>query len=281
MNSAFSSKGPEDKRIERIGNLKPTAIKALRNASSKLSPRQPTSPVEAISTPSVGSAPERRMKENCGALTPTYSRSRKERKPFFAGSPIRTSVAVSMKLTLHTFETKGKLRDARKLHSITCTSPLAAMYWMLKGPVISSAFAILLEIDFICRIVSKYVRCGGSTSVASPEWTPAFSTCSDMADTRISPRFATPSNSISFAFSTNLLMTTGYSREISSARSKNLHNSSSVEATAIAAPLSTYEGLTSTGYETERANWIASSRDSSSFHAGWRIPKLSSKLENR
>ena len=53
------------------GSRKPTEISALRNASSKSSPRQPTSPVEAISTPSTGSAPSRRVNENCGALTPT------------------------------------------------------------------------------------------------------------------------------------------------------------------------------------------------------------------
>jgi hypothetical protein len=35
------------------------------------SPKQPTSPVEAISTPSIGSAPARRENENIGAFTPT------------------------------------------------------------------------------------------------------------------------------------------------------------------------------------------------------------------
>src|ERR1041385_7373438 len=128
MNSAFSSRGPEESRIDRIGNRKPTEINAFRNASSKLSPRQPTSPVEAISTPRVGSAPERRVKENWGAFTPTYSSSKKDRNPFLTGSLIKTLVATSTKLTLHTFDTNGKLLDARRLHSMTCTSPFAAMY---------------------------------------------------------------------------------------------------------------------------------------------------------
>ena len=55
--------------------------------------------------------------------------------------------------------------------------------------------------------------CGGRTMVASPEWTPAFSTCSTMAEATIRPRSATASSSISLAFRMNLLMTTGYSGE--------------------------------------------------------------------
>ena len=36
-------------------------------------------------------------------------------------------------------------------------------------------------IFLIRRIVSTYIFCGGKTIVASPEWTPANSTCSEMA----------------------------------------------------------------------------------------------------
>ena len=43
-------------------------------------------------------------------------------------------VAVSMKLRFNTFDTNGKLRDARRLHSITFTSFLRARYWILNGP---------------------------------------------------------------------------------------------------------------------------------------------------
>ena len=49
--------------------------------------------------------------------------------------------------------------------------------------------------------------------VASPEWTPAFSMCSTMAEATTSPRSATASSSISLAFRMNLVMTTGYSGE--------------------------------------------------------------------
>ena len=57
------------------GILKPVAIMALSRASEKSSPRQPTSPVDDMSTPSTGSALCRREKENCEAFTPIQSMS--------------------------------------------------------------------------------------------------------------------------------------------------------------------------------------------------------------
>ena len=51
-------------------------------------------------------------------------------------------VAVSMKLRFSTLETNGKLREARKLHSITFTSLLRARNWILNGPEILSSLAI-------------------------------------------------------------------------------------------------------------------------------------------
>ena len=51
-------------------------------------------------------------------------------------------VAVSMKLRFSTLDTNGKLREARKLHSMTFTSLLRARNWMLKGPEMLSSFAI-------------------------------------------------------------------------------------------------------------------------------------------
>ena len=62
---------PVDSSTRRTGSLRPTEIIDLRNASSKSEPMQATSPVEAISTPRIGSAPSSRVNENCGALTPT------------------------------------------------------------------------------------------------------------------------------------------------------------------------------------------------------------------
>ena len=62
-------------------------------------------------------------------------------------------VAVSMKLRFSTLDTNGKLRDARRLHSITFTSLLRARNWILKGPEILSSFAIwrLIFLDAACR----------------------------------------------------------------------------------------------------------------------------------
>ena len=74
-----------------------------------------------------------------------------------------------MKFILNTFDTKGNDLDARRLHSITLTSLFTARNCMLNGPVMFRARAILRAIVLIFLIVSRYVRCGGSTSVASPE----------------------------------------------------------------------------------------------------------------
>lgn len=47
-------------------------------------------------------------------------------------------------------ETKGNVREARRLHSMTFTSLSRAMSWMLKGPVMLSARAMADEIFFTC-----------------------------------------------------------------------------------------------------------------------------------
>ena len=75
--------------------------------------------------------------------------------------------------------------------------------------------------------------------VASPEWTPANSTCSDMAYTIISPFCATASISISLARSINELTTTGCFCDTSTASLRNSVSSSLLEHTFIAAPEST------------------------------------------
>ena len=46
-----------DSRMERLGKTIPVDMIALRNASNLFSPKQATSPVETISTPSMTSAP--------------------------------------------------------------------------------------------------------------------------------------------------------------------------------------------------------------------------------
>mmetsp|Transcript_49473 Transcript_49473/g.41783 ORF Transcript_49473/g.41783 Transcript_49473/m.41783 type:complete len:198 (-) Transcript_49473:3622-4215(-) len=103
-----------------------------------------TSPVEDISTPSEGSAPGRRLNENCGTFTPTNG-------SFCCLSHCSTAegglaliialVARLVKSMSSTLEEKGIEREARTLVSITLSS--SAAVWstcMLRGPVISSFF---------------------------------------------------------------------------------------------------------------------------------------------
>mmetsp|Transcript_32053 Transcript_32053/g.83929 ORF Transcript_32053/g.83929 Transcript_32053/m.83929 type:complete len:220 (-) Transcript_32053:313-972(-) len=200
------------------GSFMPVDIIALRKASYESGPKQATSPVDDISTPSEGSAPFRRWKENIGALTPTKPFSGQVRSIASSfSSPHMARVAVSMKFTPRHLDEKGKERDARRLHSITLTAPSLAMSCMLKGPVTSRALAILCVISSICLSASAAIVCGGRISVASPECTPAFSTCSEMVCSSTRPSCATASTSISRPSSMNLETTTGLSPEISPA----------------------------------------------------------------
>lgn len=64
-------------------------------------------------------------------------------------------VASSMKFIFKTLLTKGKLREARRLHSMTFISLPLARYWMLKGPEMWSSRAICLEIRLMRRWVSR------------------------------------------------------------------------------------------------------------------------------
>ena len=93
--------------------------------------------------------------------------------------------------------------DARRLHSMTLISLSLAMNCMLKGPDTCSCLAILRAAASILRTVTWSRSCAGRMSVASPECTPAFSTCSEMASAMISPSCATASRSTSFAFMMN------------------------------------------------------------------------------
>ncbi|KAK5624302.1 hypothetical protein RRF57_000018 [Xylaria bambusicola] len=110
-----------------FGILKPVDINALRYASYLSLPKQATSPVEAISTPRTGSAPESLEKLNCGTLTPTEPGERFVGGYSVKGTPIIALVAISMRSTPMTFDTKGNERDARTLHSITLMSLSLAM----------------------------------------------------------------------------------------------------------------------------------------------------------
>src|SRR3989344_1447916 len=50
--------------------------------------------------------------------------------------------AISIRFLPTVLETNGMLREARRLHSITYIPPFFMRYWMLNGPLISSASAI-------------------------------------------------------------------------------------------------------------------------------------------
>eukprot|EP00438_Fugacium_kawagutii_P023734 Skav231423 [mRNA] locus=scaffold330:106793:108441:- [translate_table: standard] len=69
--------GPSDSRIPQGSKVTftPLAIKAFRKASLALDPKHATSPVLCISTPTCGSEPLSRWKENIGALHATNSKS--------------------------------------------------------------------------------------------------------------------------------------------------------------------------------------------------------------
>ncbi len=62
--SNLDSIGPPDINIFFLGTVYPTESIDFKSASSKVSPKHPTSPVEAISTPKIGSASCKREKEN-------------------------------------------------------------------------------------------------------------------------------------------------------------------------------------------------------------------------
>ena len=81
-----------------------------------------------------------------------------------------------------------------------------AMSWRLKGPVTARARPMAQQMALILASVSSFRSWGGVTSVASPECTPAFSTCSDTAMHTTSPSLATASTSISCAWKKLLLL---------------------------------------------------------------------------
>ena len=252
----------------------------LSRASSNVSPIHPTSPVELMSTPRTGSAFCRRLNENCDALTPMRSMSKTDFSAFWNGASSMMRVAVSMRLRFNTLLTNGKERDARRLHSMTFTSRPLARNCILNGPEIFSSLAILRDIFFIWRIVEKDICWAGNVIVASPECTPAYSICSEMPYSTISPHCATPSNSISLVSVMNCETTTGYSFDTSDAAARNRLSSSSSWQTFIAAPERTYDGRTRTGYPTSSMNLLISSIDVSALHFGWSMPSWSSMAEN-
>ncbi len=143
-------------------------------------------------------------------------------------SPNMTLVARATRSTPSVLDTKGKERETRTLHSITFSwsscwqtrmilfqhqifwnalilakknkimKITLAMSCRLKGPVTWSSRPIAWTIILMRSMVFWLMSWGGVTSVASPECTPAFSTCSDTAMAMTTPSQATASTSISW-----------------------------------------------------------------------------------
>jgi hypothetical protein len=70
-NQYLSVFGPEGEQHALLREAEARRDQRVEQRLVASSPKQPTSPVEAISTPSIGSAPTRRENENIGAFTPT------------------------------------------------------------------------------------------------------------------------------------------------------------------------------------------------------------------
>merc|ERR1719401_30146 len=161
------------KRTFLAGSLKPAEIIAFRKASYCVTPKHATSPVDCISTPSLGSEFFKRPKEKTETLEATYSMSIGWIVTGLTAIPHITRVAISMKLVLYVFEMNGMDREARRLHSMTLTSLSLQMNWTLKGPEIFNALQIFWPIILTRRCVSTKSFCAGSSKVASPLCTPA------------------------------------------------------------------------------------------------------------
>ena len=155
--------------------------------------------------------------------------------------------AASMKSTPMVLEMNGNDRDARRLHSITITSLPLQMYCMLNGPVMCNSLTIFCVASSMRANVYSDTVCVGNINVASPECTPAFSTCSWIAQPTTLPSLAMPSISTSRPPWMNLEMTTGWSGDTPVASRRYSASFSAEYATFIAAPESTYDGRTRTG----------------------------------
>ena len=116
-NSCFPLNVPIDSSTARFGMEKPVASIAFRYAEYISTPKHATSPVECMSTPCVGSAPGRRLNENCDTFMPTYGIGSSSIGS--TGCPMATLVASPIMSTFQVFDEKGNERDTRRLHSIT------------------------------------------------------------------------------------------------------------------------------------------------------------------
>ncbi len=126
--------------------------------------------MESISTPKLISAPSSLSKENLGTLTPIISFLLSYSLYFRSVSiPNIHLVAIFIKLIPNVLDTKGKLLDTLRLHSITFTSSSLAINWILNGPLIFKERLIISTLLIIFIFVSSVTSCVGKIRVESPE----------------------------------------------------------------------------------------------------------------
>ena len=124
------------------GIFRPAAISALLIASARVFPKHATSPVERISTPTVGSAPSICMNENCGAFTANCLGSGTSLIPSSFPPRITVRRELDQVRARRLGDERAATCEARRLHSITSTSSLTQRNWMLNGPFTPSSFAM-------------------------------------------------------------------------------------------------------------------------------------------
>lgn len=112
-------------------------------------------------------------------------------------APDKRQRNAALRSITHGYKRRTSISLKQYLHERKLQTLTLAMSCRLKGPVTCSSWPMAWTISLICSVVFWLMSWGGVTSVASPEWTPAFSTCSDTAIAITTPSHATASTSIS------------------------------------------------------------------------------------
>ena len=159
------------------GSETPAAACALPKAVGKSSAMPITSPVLRISGPRTASAPAKRAKGRTASLTLTWVGASLGSSWSASDSPSIRRQAIFASGVPIALLTKGTVREARGLASITKSSPSATAYCTLISPITPSSRAILRVVSRISSSISSPRLIGGITQAESPEWTPASSTC--------------------------------------------------------------------------------------------------------
>ena len=116
-------------------------------------------------------------------------------------SPSMMRQAILASGTPIALETKGTVREARGLASMTDRFPSWTANWTLSSPWTPSSKAMPRVCSRIRSSMSSPSECGGSTQAESPEWIPASSTCCMIPPIHTSSRSQSASTSTSIAFS--------------------------------------------------------------------------------